>query len=100
MSSSETFAPTRDFISKAHIKSAEQYRELYSQSVENPDEFWAGVAERLDWFKKWDEVVNFDFVSRMANPVRHESVGQDCPTYKFNVYDALAGFARIQPVIQ
>ena len=63
MSSSETFAPTRDFISKAHIKSAEQYRELYSQSVENPDEFWAGVAERLDWFKKWDEVVNFDFVS-------------------------------------
>lgn len=63
MSSSRVFAPNRDFVSEAHINSAEQYREMYSQSVENPDEFWAGVAERLDWFKKWDEVVNSDFVN-------------------------------------
>ena len=28
-------------------------------------------------------------MSRMDNPVRQESVGQDCPTYKFNVDDAL-----------
>ena len=63
MSSSKTFAPNRDFVSEARINSAEQYREMYTQSMENPDEFWAGVAERLDWFKKWDEVVNSDFVN-------------------------------------
>ncbi len=30
---------------------AEQYRELYRQSVETPDAFWLEQAERLDWFK-------------------------------------------------
>jgi len=30
---------------------AEQYRDLYRQSVEDPDAFWLGQANRLDWFK-------------------------------------------------
>ncbi|MGQ7829938.1 acetate--CoA ligase [Altererythrobacter sp. Z27] len=30
---------------------AEQYKGLYRQSVEDPDSFWLGQANRLDWFK-------------------------------------------------
>ncbi|NIR68334.1 acetate--CoA ligase, partial [candidate division KSB1 bacterium] len=29
---------------------------------EDPAKFWARVAERLDWSKKWDNVFDFDFV--------------------------------------
>ncbi len=30
---------------------AKQYKDLYRQSVEDPDAFWLGQANRLDWFK-------------------------------------------------
>ncbi|MFQ6114832.1 MAG: acetate--CoA ligase [bacterium] len=56
------FYPSPNFSKKAHIKSMEQYRELYKESVEDPDSFWGRVAERLHWYKKWDKVVSYDFV--------------------------------------
>ncbi|MBD2842463.1 acetate--CoA ligase [Erythrobacter rubeus] len=31
---------------------AEQYQEMYRQSLEDPDGFWLDQAERLDWFKQ------------------------------------------------
>ncbi|MEM7690106.1 MAG: acetate--CoA ligase [Pseudomonadota bacterium] len=31
---------------------AEQYQEMYTKSVEQPDAFWLEQAERLDWFTK------------------------------------------------
>ena len=30
---------------------AEQYQEMYKASVEDPDTFWLGLAQRLDWIK-------------------------------------------------
>ncbi len=57
------FHPQSSFSENAHIKSLEQYRELYQKSVEDPEGFWSKIAEeRLDWFKKWDTVREFDFV--------------------------------------
>ncbi|GAH75805.1 unnamed protein product, partial [marine sediment metagenome] len=26
-----------------------------------PEEFWGGMAEQLDWYKKWDKVLVEDF---------------------------------------
>jgi len=46
---------------RAHISTIEKYEEMYQDSVENTDEFWAKQAERLDWFRKWDSVSNNDF---------------------------------------
>jgi acetyl-CoA synthetase len=46
---------------RAHISTIEKYVEMYQDSVENSDEFWAKQAERLDWFRKWDSVSNSDF---------------------------------------
>ena len=31
---------------------AEQYQEMYRSSVEDPDAFWLGQAQRLDWIKQ------------------------------------------------
>ena len=43
------------------IKSLEEYKETYRQSVENPDAFWGGVAEHFLWRKKWDKTVEWNF---------------------------------------
>ncbi|MGH7492119.1 MAG: propionyl-CoA synthetase [bacterium] len=33
-----------------------QYEQLYKQSLEDPEGFWAQAAEEVHWFKKWDKV--------------------------------------------
>lgn len=43
------------------IKSLEQYKEVYQQSVENPEQFWAAQAETFTWQKKWDTALESDF---------------------------------------
>ncbi|HHL73558.1 MAG TPA: acetate--CoA ligase, partial [Bacteroidetes bacterium] len=57
------FDPPEEFSRNAHISSLDQYRELYQKSVADPEGFWAGIAERLHWFKKWDTVREYDFVN-------------------------------------
>ncbi|MBA3046127.1 MAG: acetate--CoA ligase [Candidatus Thermoplasmatota archaeon] len=56
------FKPNEEFVRKAHIKSMEQYKEMYKESIENPDKFWSEIAENFTWFKKWTTVRQFDFV--------------------------------------
>ncbi|MBW2609748.1 MAG: acetate--CoA ligase [Deltaproteobacteria bacterium] len=55
--------PPGEFIEKAHIKSMEDYKQLYRRSIEDPEGFWAEMGEKhLDWFKKWDgPVEEYDF---------------------------------------
>lgn len=43
------------------IKSFEDYQKTYQQSVENPESFWADIAEDFTWKKKWDKVLEYDF---------------------------------------
>jgi len=50
-----------DFSRRAWISSMDQYQEMYRRSIEDSDAFWAEVAERVSWFKKWDQVQNHDF---------------------------------------
>jgi acetyl-CoA synthetase len=52
------FPPSAAFKKKAHIASMDEYRRLYKESIENPDKFWAGVAEELHWFEKWERVLD------------------------------------------
>ncbi|MFP5040339.1 acetate--CoA ligase [Parasediminibacterium sp. JCM 36343] len=43
------------------ITSYEAYKEAYKQSIENPEQFWGGVAENFTWKKKWDKVLEWNF---------------------------------------
>ena len=54
------FPPSPKFSSKAHIKSLEEYERIYKDAKDNPEKFWAGVAEELHWFKKWDKVLEWN----------------------------------------
>jgi len=41
--------------------SNDTYLEMYKESVNDPKSFWDKQAERLDWFKKWDKTLDWDF---------------------------------------
>lgn len=43
------------------ITSKEQYHQDYKRSVEEPEKFWASVAENFQWRKKWDKVLEWNF---------------------------------------
>ncbi|MFV0477515.1 MAG: acetate--CoA ligase [Parahaliea sp.] len=46
---------------------ADKYEQMYRQSIDDPDTFWAGQAEQfLSWDKPWDSVVNADLTQGKA----------------------------------
>ena len=54
------FPPTKEFSSRAHIKSLAQYRKLYNESIKSPEKFWAKQAKNeLLWFKPWKKVLQW-----------------------------------------
>ncbi len=54
------FPPAEAFSRSAHIKSLEEYRELYRESIEEPDKFWGRQAEaELVWTKPWEKVLEW-----------------------------------------
>ena len=57
------FNPNPEFTKNAWISSEEQYNNIYNESIQDPDTFWAKIAERLHWNKKWSSVCEFDFVN-------------------------------------
>ena len=57
-----SFPPLEEFSDNAHIKSMEEYERLYKRSIEDPDGFWAEMAEEnLAWERKWEKVCEYDF---------------------------------------
>ncbi|MCI5150885.1 MAG: propionyl-CoA synthetase, partial [Candidatus Electrothrix sp. MAN1_4] len=36
----------------------ENYQEIFDKSLAAPEEFWAEAAESIDWYKKWDAVLD------------------------------------------
>ena len=43
------------------IKSFEEYQQAYKKSIDDPEGFWASVADHFLWKKKWDAVLNWNF---------------------------------------
>ena len=43
------------------ISNIQEYFEAYEKSVNEPEAFWAEVAEDFTWKKKWDSVVEWEF---------------------------------------
>ena len=59
--SENVFHPSAEWSAHAHIKNMDQYQEIYDSSLQDRDAFWANIAERITWYKKWDTVSNVDF---------------------------------------
>ncbi len=53
MSETRRFPPPSKFAAKAHVKSFDQYQQMYDRSVNDPDGFWLEQAKSvLSWFKE------------------------------------------------
>ena len=55
------YPPSADWVDSAHVSSLEKYKDIYDSSVKDPDEFWAGIAKRITWYKPWEKVRDFNF---------------------------------------
>jgi acetyl-CoA synthetase len=69
MEENRVFPVPAEFAKKAAVKSMEEYKKLYDESIKNPDKFWGKIAEELDWYKKWDKYEVYDFKDKPE--VRH-----------------------------
>lgn len=49
------------------ITTAEQYYKVYQESVDSPEDFWAGVASHFHWRKPWDTTLEWNFEQPNVN---------------------------------
>ena len=49
------FPPPDEFRRKAHVGSPE----IYERAAADPEAFWAGCAEALEWTKPWSRVLEW-----------------------------------------
>ena len=61
MEETRRFEPPEELRERAHINSMKQYQEMYKRSLEDPEGFWGEYAEELDWYNKWEKVLEYDF---------------------------------------
>ncbi len=57
---SRVFPPPPEFARQAHIQSLEQYRALWQEAAEHPEDFWGRMAEELHWYQKWQRVLEWE----------------------------------------
>ncbi len=56
-----TVHPVNDFFRKRTLVSKEKYQEMYRQSVDDPETFWAEQAKRITWMKPFTKVKNTSY---------------------------------------
>tara|TARA_Y100000385_G_C13079758_1_gene633255 strand:+ start:191 stop:2089 length:1899 start_codon:yes stop_codon:yes gene_type:complete len=49
------------------IKSYKEYQDKYTQSIEQPQEFWSEIANKFTWKKKWDTTLEWNFSEPRVN---------------------------------
>ena len=83
----EIFRPSEEVVKKAHIK---EYEQLYQRSLDDPEGFWGDVAGELEWYRKWDKVLDDSdppfykwFVGGKTNIV-HNALDRHLKTYRRN----------------
>jgi acetyl-CoA synthetase len=55
------YYPDEAFKEKAWVNSFEAYQALHQRSVDDPEGFWAEVAEELFWYKKPEKILDYNF---------------------------------------
>jgi len=57
----QIYEPSDAVKLKAYIKNLDEYQKLYQRSTKDLEGFWGECADQLDWYKKWDKVLEWDF---------------------------------------
>jgi acetyl-CoA synthetase len=59
--SKDLFRPSPEFAARAHVKSFEQYQQMYKRSIEDPEGFWTEIANTFHWQQRWNKFCEYDF---------------------------------------
>ncbi len=94
------FEPTSAFKEQANWKDPE----VYEKALEDPDGFWAEMAESVDWFEPWDTVLEWDcpkaewFVGGKLN-VSYNCIDRHLQTWRRNkaalIWEGESGDTRV-----
>ena len=57
------FKPSIEFSKNSEIKSIDDYKKIYKNSILNKENFWNEKAKRIEWIQKWDKTYNYDFTN-------------------------------------
>jgi acetyl-CoA synthetase len=49
-------------MSLPKITTQEDYQKTYQYSIDNPESFWASIADHFIWKRKWDTVLEYDWL--------------------------------------
>jgi acetyl-CoA synthetase len=52
MTENRTFPPPQSIKENSYVSSMDQFRQMWEQSINDPDGFWLEQAKSLDWFKE------------------------------------------------
>ncbi len=60
MSEVHVYPVTEEWAKRAHVD-REKYEQMYQQSIDDPDGFWAEHGKRVDWIKPYTKVKNTSY---------------------------------------
>ena len=81
------YFPGPDVVATAHVK---EYEDLYQRSITDPQGFWGERAEELDWFQKWERVLDdsnppfFKWFTGGKVNIVHNALDRHLKTYRKN----------------
>lgn len=61
MNTEKEIYPPPPALAKTAYVNSENYKELYAESIQNPEKFWAEIGQRVDWFKTPTKIKNTSF---------------------------------------
>jgi acetyl-CoA synthetase len=83
----EWYYPSEEIVKDAHVP---DYEAVYNEAKADPEAFWAKQAESLDWFQKWDQVLDRSnapfykwFVGAKTN-IAYNALDRHVKTYRRN----------------
>ena len=87
ISNGEIFSPPPNILENANVK---EYEQLYQRSLDDPEGFWGERAEELEWYKKWDKVLDdsnapfFKWFTGGKVNIVHNALDRHLKTYRKN----------------
>ena len=78
-----------NLISNTDIKTIDDYKRIYTESVDNRDQFWANICKRFDWKTGTnDQKTNFDYnFDPKCGPIGTEFMSGSQTNVCFNLID-------------
>jgi acetyl-CoA synthetase len=83
----EVYHPPQEIVESANVQ---EFDNLYQKSIQDPEGFWGDRADELEWYQKWDKVLDDSqapfykwFVGGKTNIV-HNALDRHLNTYRRN----------------